>query len=124
MLQRFPGPLLALFLRKALVLRPEADVAYHIHLEKLVLRILKHQPHPGAQLPHVISVFVNVLSFVEDSSGRRTDQPVQVLDQRGLPGTGMPDDPHELSLRDLEAHIFKCVLLIGRTRTVYITYMF
>ena len=103
--QRFKRPFLTLFRSKPLILRSEAYVCHDVDLEQLMLRVLEHKSHLVPKPPHRIAFPVNILTVIIQLPARRTDQTVQMLDQRRLPGPGMADNPHELPVGDLNTDI-------------------
>ena len=70
-----------------------------------MLRILEYQPYLTAQGLHVIAILVDIFSIIIDCAAAGTQKPVQMLDQRGLSGSGMTDQPDKLSIFDLKADI-------------------
>lgn len=65
-----------------------------------MLRILKYQTDAVSQFTQVKIIFINILTMKIDRPGCRLHQTVQVLDQGGLSGTGMPDHADKLSILD------------------------
>ena len=88
-----------------------------------MLRILEHQPYFAAELLHIIIFVVDIFSVKIDMSVGSTDQSVHMLHQRGLTGTGMPDNTDELSIRYLQADIVQGMNCQRCICTVYIIHM-
>ena len=116
--------LLNLLLRKSLVLRSKADIREHIHLKKLVLRILKNQSDLTAQSAHVIALAVNIFSVVINRSTARLQQSVQMLDQRGFSGACVTNQSDKLSVLNLKVHIAQGILLVDRAISINMIQMF
>ena len=116
--RRLPHPCLYLFLRKSHVPWAESDVPGDGLLEDLVLRILEHQSHPKAYLPYFFLVRPDVLAVQQNRSLRGAEQSVQMLDQRGLSGAGVPDESHKCTGRNLQIHMVNGDFFKWRSRTV------
>ena len=122
--QRLCGSLFTFLRSKPLVLRAKAHIRQHIHLEKLMLRVLEDKPHLAAELPHIVPFRVNVFSVVKDRAAGGPYETVQMLGQCGFPGPGVADDAHKLPVRDLKADVRERLLLVGCARAVYIIDVF
>ena len=77
----------------------------------------------AAELLHIIIFVVDIFSVKIDMSVGSTDQSVHMLHQRGLTGTGMPDNTDELSIRYLQADIVQGMNCQRCICTVYIIHM-
>ena len=115
--------------------RPSLTYIGEINIIKTVLKTLAFDAEtdwPEAAMRHVartilaliiaagILVFVDVLPAYEDLALGRLQQGVEVLDKGGLARAGMPDDPHELPLRDREADVLYGDFFKGSPRAVYV----
>lgn len=92
--------------------------------QKLVFRILKYQSHTETGLPGEILVAPNTFSVQQYFAGGRFQQAVQVLNQGGLSGTGMPDDSHKLSALNRKIHILNGITLEGRSHSISVRQLF
>ena len=77
-------------------------------LEDLILRILEHQSYPKPHLPHFRLVCPDVHTVQQNLSLCGTQQPVQVLNQRGLAGAGMSDNPHKGACFNFQIYMIYC----------------
>ena len=122
--ERLSCALLDFVLRESHVLRTETHVLKHIDLKELMFRVLKHEPHLGAERAHVVPLRVNILAVDKELARRRANQTVQMLDQCGFSGAGVPDEPHKLTVRNIKAHIAECRLRKGSPSSVGIAQVF
>ncbi len=89
------------------VLRPESDILRYGFFEELMLRVLEYHPG-GMALGHGILRFCCKIDAVDgDFAARRMDEPVQMLDERGLAAPRMSDDADEFALIDREIDMRK-----------------
>ena len=95
-IRRLQDPLVDLRLVQLHILRPVGDVRADGLLKELVLRVLEHKAHLGADLPCAGSRGEYLLSLHQNAAGGGLQKPVQMLDKGGFSGTGMADDADEL----------------------------
>ncbi len=92
--------------RQAELQRPEGELVADVGAEQLDVRILEHEPHPGAEVAAVGGVLERVLgerrAEGEDLPGAGEDEPVEHLEERGLAGAVGSDDRHVLAGQDRE----------------------
>ena len=112
-----------LFFGKSLILRSETDILQHRCLKDLVFRVLEHQTDPEPELPHRVSVLIDLLSIDKNLPGRSPVQPVQMLNQRRFSRTRMADDPDELPAPDGQADVIERLFLVRGSQAVYVIKM-
>ncbi len=122
--QRFSRLLLCFLLRTAQILRTKTHIRKHIDLKQLMLRILEYKPDLAPQVLHGEILSIDIPSIKIDPSAGRFHKPVQMLDQRGLAGSCVSDQPHKLSVRNLQIDVLQRMNLIGCTFCIYIIYIF
>ena len=103
---------------KTHVARAICNVFVNGFFKQLILRVLEHQSHPEAHLPYFLGLCPNILSFQINMALRRLQQPVQVLDQGGLAGAGMADNPQKLPGHHFQIHMLHRIALERRSGTV------
>ena len=81
--------------------------------KELVFRVLEHQPHLEAEPPQVLFIGPQVLAVNVDLALGGSQQAIEVLDEGGLAGAGMPDNPSKLPLLYLDVEILQGGPLIG-----------
>ena len=89
-----------------------------------MLRVLEHHAHAEAYLPDFLWLRPDVLPVQQHRPGGGPQKPIELLDQRGLAGTGMPDHADELPLLDGEVHMVHRRLLKRRARAICVCQVF
>ena len=87
-------------------------------LEKLILRILEHQPHMEAHLTDLLGVGPDILPVQVDVAVRRLQKAVEVLDEGGFAAAGMADDAQKLAWQNVQRHILDGAALKGRSGAI------
>ena len=112
------------FFLHAQVLRTKTYICKHIGFKQLMLRILEYQSHLAAVLLHIVAIRINILSVKINVTGSRLDQPVQMLHQCRLTGTGMSDHTHKFTVTNFNIYIFQGIYHQFGTLTIYIINFF
>ena len=120
---RFAHAAVDLLLAQAHVARAKGDVLVHRLLEKLVLRVLEHQPHLKADVPQLGFVLPHILPVDIDFAGGWFEQTVEVLDQRRFSRTGMADNADHLSFLNGEVDVLDGHFDKGCPLRIYMTQM-
>ena len=115
----FPHPAVDLRLVQPHIMGTEGNIFINSLLEKLVFRILKHQPHLKAGGPGGGLVRPDVFAPEQNLAGGGLEQPVQMLDKSGLSGTGPADDCQIFPFISGEIHRPEGAVLKGRAGAVY-----
>ena len=100
------------------VFRAEGDILIDGLLKELVLRVLKYQSHLEAGLAGALLALPDVPAVETDHAGGGLQEPVEVLDQGGLAGSGVADDPQILSPVGGKIHVDKGPPFEGSARRV------
>ena len=111
--QRLPHPLFHFPGGQPHIGGAEGHIRRHRLAKELVLRVLEHQPHLEAEPPQVLFIGPQVLAVNVDLALGGSQQAIEVLDEGGLAGAGMPDDPSKLPLLYLDVEILQGGPLIG-----------
>jgi hypothetical protein len=96
----------------------KGNVLVHGLFKKLVLRILENQPYPEPHIPDFLRLRPDVLPLQQHTPGGGLQQAVEMLDKGGFPGSGVADDPQELSRADGKTHVLYGAALEGRTGAI------
>ena len=102
---RFPDPLVDLLVGELHIGGAEGDILINGLLKQLILRILEYQSHFKADVMSELFGLIDVGAIQRNRSGCRFQQTVKMLNKRGLAGTGMTNNPHQLSFRKREVDI-------------------
>ena len=103
-LEAFLHPFPNLFCRHSHILRSEAHILLHHLSDDLVVRILEHHPRSLAYVPD-LRFIQSVHPVHPDGSLGRIQDSVNVLGQRGLPGTVMSQDGDKISLPHVQTYL-------------------
>ena len=71
-----------------------------------MLRVLEHKSDMASQFPEIKTLIINIFLIVINCTGSRLHKSVQMLDQRGLSGSGMSDHTDKLAIRYRQIDIF------------------
>jgi hypothetical protein len=93
---RLAHPLAHLLAAEAQLARAVGHVVAHILLEELRLRHLEDQPDPPPDRTHVDAGRGQILVEDHHLAAVGAQQPVEMLDRRGLPRPRVADDAHDL----------------------------
>jgi hypothetical protein len=83
-----------------------------------MLRVLEHQPHLKASLSGFLGVCPDILPVEQNLSAGGLQQSIQMLNQRGLAGTGMPNDTDIFPRIGFKIHVNQGFVFKGRTDAV------
>ena len=107
LLKRIRGtPFYFLFIQSQ-IFRSETHIRKHVYLKKLMLWILKYQPHLAAQLFHIIILLIDILTVKINVPLCGFYQTVQMLHQSGLPRPRMSDYAYKLPVGNGQADIIQ-----------------
>ena len=121
---RFLDALDLFVLAEALVFGTKRDVLGNGFLEKLVLRILEHEPHLLAALAHFLGFIRQVIAIDEHAPLGRTQKAVHQLHQRRFTTTGVADEPDKAVVGHSQRDIVERLRFFQPAFAIYIGYIF
>ena len=95
----------------SLVFGAKGDVLPAAFFKELVFRVLEDQTYPATDGMCKFFVLPDIFSLKENLSGAWLQKTVQMLDQGGLSGAGVSDDPGQLSGVEGQVDTLHCGML-------------
>ena len=100
------------------VARTECDILLDRLAEQLIFRILEQQSDVEAHIAQAGFALKDVLAVEQHGAAGRTEQAVEVLDERGLARTGVTDERDKFTALDREIDIIQRLVLKRRADAV------